>query len=58
MSTLSKLGNAGENVLYVNSYYMDGSGYEMARGGAALFVDGGIQAEKPSGEEGVLVVEI
>lgn len=51
-------GKCGENVLYVNSYCVDGGGYEIARGGAALFVDGRIKAEKPSGEENVLVVEI
>ena len=51
-------GKYGENVLYVNSYCRDGGDYEIARGGAALFVDGQIKAEKPSGEENVLVVEI
>ena len=51
-------GKCGENVLCANSYCMDGSGYEIVRGGVALFVDGRIKAEKPSGEENVLVVEI
>ena len=45
-------------VLYVNSYCMDKTGDEFAKGGAALFQGGRISAEIPSGKEGVLLVEI
>ncbi|MGI6580443.1 MAG: carbon-nitrogen hydrolase family protein [Saccharofermentanales bacterium] len=48
----------GNNVLYVNSYCIDGSGDEIARGGAALFANGNIITETPSGEEAVLIVEV
>lgn len=35
----------GKKVLYVNSLCVDGGGDEIARGGAALFIDGKIKAE-------------
>lgn len=47
-----------KTVLYVNSYCKDKEGNEFARGGAALFRNGEICAEIPSGREGVLLVEI
>jgi len=47
-----------EIVLYVNSYCKDKEGEEFAKGGAALFRNGCICAEIPSGKEGVLLVEI
>lgn len=47
-----------ETVLYVNSYCKDKEGDEIARGGSALFQNGEICAEIPSGREGILLVEI
>ncbi len=47
-----------ETVLYVNSYCKDKDGYEFAKGGSALFQNGEISAEIPSGKEGILFVEI
>lgn len=51
-------GKLGCPVLYVNSLCKDKVGDDIARGGAALFVDGTIVQEVPSGEENVLFVEI
>ena len=45
-------------VLYVNSYCLDKEGDEIAKGGAALFVNGHIESEIPSGKEDVLIVEV
>lgn len=45
-------------VLYVNSVCLDKEDEEIARGGAALFENGYIVKEIPSGEESVLVVEV
>lgn len=46
-------------VLYINSYCIDKEyEYEIAKGGAALFVGGNIKAELPSGKEGILLIEI
>ena len=47
-----------DTVLYVNSYCKDREGDEIARGGSALFIDGCIRAEIPSGKEDILLVEI
>ena len=47
-----------ETVLYVNSYCRDKEGDEIARGGSALFRNGEICAEVPSGKEGILFVEV
>ena len=47
-----------KTVLYVNSYCKDKLGSDFAKGGAALFQDGTIRAEIPSGKEGVLLVDI
>lgn len=47
-----------ETALYVNSYCKDKKGDEIARGGSALFRNGEICAEIPSGKEGILLVEI
>lgn len=47
-----------ETVLYVNSYCQDKEGDEFAKGGSALFQNGCISAEIPSGQESVLLVEI
>ena len=51
-------GKIGGSVLYVNSYCKDKDGDEIARGGAALFVDGKIRKEIPSGKEDILFVEV
>lgn len=48
----------GKNVLYVNSVNLSCNDEETAKGGAAYFYNGQIKCEIPSGEEGVLVVEI
>lgn len=46
-------------VLYINSYCIDKQDeYEIAKGGAALFVGGNIKAELPSGKEGILFVNL
>ena len=42
----------------LNSYCKDKEGDEIARGGSALFQNGEICAEIPSGREGILLVEI
>ena len=47
----------GKPVLYVNSVCLEREGYEIARGGAALFENGAIKCETPSGKESVLLVE-
>lgn len=48
-----------KNTLYVNSYCLDkASEDEIAKGGAAYFYDGIIKKEIPSGEEGILLIEI
>ena len=47
----------GKPVLYVNSVCLEREGYEIARGGAALFENGEIKCETPSGKESVLLVE-
>ena len=47
-----------ETVLYVNSYCKDKAGDEFAKGGSALFTNGHIRAEIPSGKEDILLVEI
>ena len=47
-----------DTVLYVNSYCKDKEGDEIAKGGSALFGDGCIRAEIPSGKEDILLVEI
>ena len=47
-----------DTVLYVNSYCLDKTGAEYAKGGSALFVKGQIAQEIPSGAEGILIVEI
>ena len=44
-------------VLCVNSVCLDKEAEEIARGGAALFVDGQIESELSAGEEGILLVE-
>ena len=51
-------GQIGGNVLYVNSVCKDKTNDDIARGGAALFIDGKIRQEIPSGMEDVLVVEV
>lgn len=45
-------------VLYVNSFCRDKEGDERAKGGSALFLNGIISQEVPSGKEDVLFVEI
>lgn len=51
-------GKIGGKVLYVNSVCKDKDGDEIARGGSALFVDGKISREIPSGKEDILIVEV
>ena len=51
-------GKLSAKVLYVNSVCLDKEGGEIAKGGAALFENGDIVKEIPSGEEGVLIVEV
>ncbi|MBE5787906.1 MAG: carbon-nitrogen hydrolase family protein [Clostridiales bacterium] len=47
-----------DRVLYVNAYCKDKEGKEISRGGAALFENGLIIREIPSGKEDILIVEI
>lgn len=47
-----------ETVLYVNSFCRDKEGDEFAKGGLALFRNGNISQEIPSGSEDILIVEI
>ena len=47
-----------ETVLYVNSFCRDKEGDEIAKGGSALFLNGHISQEIPSGKEDVLFVEV
>lgn len=49
---------ACERVLYVNAYCKDKEGDEIARGGAALFENGLITKEIPSGKEDILIIDI
>ena len=51
-------GKINAKVLYVNAVCLDKEGGEIAKGGAALFENGEIISEIPSGEEGVLLVEV
>ncbi len=51
-------GMIGGKVLYVNSLCKDKDEDEIARGGSALFVDGQISREIPSGREDILLVEV
>ena len=51
-------GKISSKVLYVNSVCKDKDEEEIARGGAALFVDGKIDREIPSGKEDILFVEV
>mgnify|MGYP002515891491 CR=1 FL=1 len=44
--------------LYVNSYCLDSDDNEIAKGGAAVFKDGMIINEIPSGKEDVLIIKI
>lgn len=47
-----------ETVLYVNSFCKDKDGNEFTKGGSALFQNGNISQEIPSGSEDILLVEI
>lgn len=47
-----------DTVLYVNSFCKDKEGDEFTKGGSALFRNGNISQEIPSGSEGILLVEI
>lgn len=51
-------GRIAADVLYVNSVCLDRHGPEIARGGAAHFRGGRIVSELPSGDEGVLLVDL
>ena len=51
-------GKIATKVLYVNSYCLDKDEDEIARGGAAVFINGKILEEIPSGVEGILTAEI
>lgn len=48
----------GKNLLYVNSHCLDKESHNIARGGAALFINGKIESEISAGEEDVLIVEV
>ncbi len=48
----------GHKVVYVNSFCLDREGHEIARGGAAYFLDGRIKRQVPAGEESVLYVSL
>lgn len=54
----SQASKFAETVLYVNSFCRDKEGIEFAKGGSALFQNGSISQETPSGKEDVLIVEI
>ena len=51
-------GKVCQTVLYVNSYCIDKEGDEVAKGGSALYRNGGILQESPSGKESILIVEV
>lgn len=48
----------GDYVLYVNPYCADLTAKDAAAGGAACFKNGSIVKEAPSGESGILIVEL
>ena len=48
----------GHKVLYVNAVCLDREGHEIARGGAAYFLDGKIKRQTPAGEESILCVRL
>lgn len=54
----SQAGKVHKKVLYVNSFCKDKVGDEFARGGSALFENGSIGQEVPSGQESILFVDI
>lgn len=51
-------GKIGGKVLYINSFCKDKTENEIARGGAALFIDGKIDTEIAAGKEDILFIEI
>ena len=46
----------GHNVMYVNSVCLGREGQEIARGGAAYFLDGKIEYQTPAGKESILYI--
>ena len=54
----AQAGRINSKVLYVNSLCKDREADDIAKGGAVLFAGGRIEAEIPSGQEGILVVEV
>ena len=42
----------------MNSVCMDRDAYEIAKGGAAYFLDGRIKYQTPAGEESVLYIRL
>ena len=54
----ARAGRLDSKVLYVNSLCLDKEGDDIAKGGAALFLDGSVIKEIPSGKEDILVVEV
>lgn len=54
----SRAGELCKKVLYVNSFCRDKEGDDFAKGGAALFENGLVCREVPSGKEAVLFVEL
>ena len=48
----------GGQVLLVNSVCFSGNEEELAKGGAACFLDEQIKEELPAGKEGVLMVQV
>lgn len=54
----AQAGKIGGKVLYVNSVCKDREAEDIARGGAAMFLDGKISREIPAGKEEILLVEV
>lgn len=54
----AQAGKVCEKALYVNSFCRDKEGDEVAKGGSALFWNGRISREVPSGKEALLFVEV
>ena len=54
----ARAGRLDSKVLYVNSLCLNKEGDDIAKGGAALFLDGSVIKEIFSGKEDILVVEV
>ena len=53
-----QVAGVGCGVCYVNSVCLDRKGEEIAKGGAAYFMDGKIKYQTPAGEESILYVRV